>query len=188
MYSPLSTRATVVYEKHSECYDREISKTFFEGEEPFQFRRLKYTESVEESKEINQVEGPAIIISASGMCEAGRILHHLANNIGDPRNIVLIVGYQAEHTLGRRLVEHVTPIKIFGEKYDVRARVHTINALSAHADRNEMIDYFKRMGPSAEKTFVVHGEEEQTKSFAEALRGIGLADVIVPEKGDEHSF
>lgn len=186
--SPLSTRATGVYEKHSECYDREISKVFFEGEEPFQFRRLRYTASVEESKEINQVEGPAIIISASGMCEAGRILHHLANNVGDPRNIVLIVGYQAQHTLGRRLVEHVTPVKIFGEKYDVRARVHTINALSAHADRNEMIDYFREMGPDVEKAFVVHGEEEQTESFAEALRDIGAADVIIPEKGDEHTF
>jgi metallo-beta-lactamase family protein len=186
--SPLSTKATGVYEKHSECYDREISKVFFEGDKPFQFRSLRYTASVEESKKINQIDGPAIIISASGMCEAGRILHHLANNVGDPRNIVLIVGYQAENTLGRRIIEHVTPIKIFGDKYDVRAQVHTINALSAHADKNEMLDYFKKMGPKVEKAFVVHGEEEQTKSFAEALRGIGASDVIVPEKGDEHTF
>lgn len=186
--SPLSTRATGVYEEHSECYDREISRVFFEGDEPFQFRSLHYTASVEESKEINQLDGPAIIISSSGMCEAGRILHHLANNIGDPRNIVLIVGYQAQNTLGRRLVEHVTPIKIFGDKYDVRAQVYTINALSAHADKNEMLDYFQEMGPKVERAFVVHGEEEQTESFAEALRDIGAANVTVPEKGDEHIF
>ena len=181
--SPLSTKATGIYEKHSECFDSAAIEILLHGEDPFQFKGLHYVAELEESKQLNSMPGPAIIISASGMCEGGRILHHLKNNIEDPRNIILIVGYQAQNTLGRRLVEKQSPIRIFGDEYEVRARVHTINALSAHADHDELMDYFKAMGPEVRKAFVVHGEEEQSEALAVALREVGAHDVVVPEPG-----
>ncbi len=183
--SPLSTRATEVYERHPECYDKETYEMFFGGDDPFQFKTLHYITDVEESMRLNEMPGPVVIISASGMCEAGRILHHLAHSIGDPRNILLFVGYQAEHTLGRYIIERRSPVKIFGEKYDVYARVHTINALSAHADREEMLDYFTSTRTVPSRTFVVHGEEEQSLAFAAALEGRGFPDVSVPHKGQK---
>jgi len=186
--SPLSTRATKVYEDHPECYDREATRVLMEGDEPFQFRALHYTESVEESKRLNAMPGPLIIISASGMCEGGRIVHHIKHAIEDPRNILLFVGYQAQHTLGRRLVERVSPIKIFGERHPLNARVHTINALSAHADRAELLAYLNDMGPDVERAFVVHGEEEAALALADALRQAGARDVHVPESGEEISL
>ncbi len=180
--SPLSSKATAVYAKHKECYDADAWEVMMNGDEPFQFGGLRYITDVKDSKKLNATPGPVIIISASGMCEGGRILHHLKNAVGDPRNIVLIVGYQAEHTLGRRLVEHKNPIKIFGEKHKVEARVHTINALSAHADRNELMAYFNEMGPEVERAFCVHGEEEPTAAMAELLRKAGGNNVICPER------
>ena len=183
--SPLSTKATEVFIAHPECYDAEANKVIMEGEEPFQFRGLRYTANVEDSKRLNDMPGPMIIISASGMCEGGRILHHLKNTIEDPRNIVLIVGYQAEHTLGRRLVERADPIRIFGERFHLRARVHTINALSAHADRNELMAYFDEMGlGGVKRVFCVHGEDEQTSALAAALRDAGVKNVDIPSRGD----
>lgn len=182
--SPLSTRATEVHLAHPECYDREALKVFMEGDQPFQFKGLNYITDVEDSKKLNDMEGPLIIISASGMCEGGRILHHLKNTVADPTNLVLIVGYQAEHTLGRRLVEHADPVKIFGEEHRLRARVHTINALSAHADRTELMAYFEAMGLGMEKAFCIHGEEEQTGALAELLRGKGVKDVAIPVAGE----
>jgi metallo-beta-lactamase family protein len=179
--SPLSTKATGVYQKHSECFDSQAVEILLGGADPFEFEGLTYTAELAESKRLNTMPGPAIIISASGMCEGGRILHHLKNNIEDPRNIVLIVGYQAQNTLGRRLVEKKNPIRIFGEEYELRARVHTINALSAHADHDELLDYFKAMGPKVRKAFVVHGEEEQSEALASSLRELGANDVVVPD-------
>jgi len=181
--SPLSTKATKGFMDHRECYDWEATKVLIEGEEPFQFGALRYVTDVEDSKKINETRGPVIIISASGMCEGGRILHHLAHAVGDPRNIILIVGYQAQNTLGRRLVEHVSRVKIFGEPYDVQARVHTINALSAHADRNELMAYFEEMGPKVERAFCVHGEDEATAAMARALTDKGARNVMVPDPG-----
>lgn len=185
--SPLSTKATQVYADHPECYDRDALRVLMDGGEPFQFRGLHYTESVEESKRLNEMSGPLIIISASGMCEGGRILHHLRHSVEDPRNIILIVGYQAEHTLGRRIVERVSPVKIFGELYELRARVHTINALSAHADRDELLEYFRQMGVEKrppERTFVVHGEEPPARALAAALEDLGLRQVSIPHSGE----
>ena len=182
--SPLSSRATDVYERHRECYDREAVAHLLDGESPFTFRGLKYITSVEESIALNSMPGPAMIISASGMCEGGRILHHLKNNIEDPRNIVLFVGFQAQNTLGRRIVDRVSPVTIFGEPYKLNARVHTINALSAHADRNELADYFTRMGPKVERAFVVHGEEQACANLAADLRHMGARDVLIPACND----
>ncbi len=183
--SPLSTKATEVYERHVECYDRETVAMLAHGDQPFHFGSVHYVETTEESKALNGKAGPMIIISSSGMCEGGRIVHHLMNTIGDPRNIILFVGYQAENTLGRRIVDGVSPVRMFGEEYEVCARVHTINALSAHADRDELMDYFTEMGPRLDRAFVVHGEQQAAESLAAGLRDLGARSVIIPGPGDK---
>ena len=185
--SPLSTKATLVHRRHPECYDGEARELLRRGDDPFTFPGLTYTDSVAESKAVNEMRGPVIIISASGMCEGGRVLHHLKRTVGDERNAILIVGYQARHTLGRRLVEHQSPIRIFGEEYELRARVHTINALSAHADREEMAAYFTEMGPEVDAAFVVHGENDAASQMAANLERLGARRVVLPEEGTPYS-
>ncbi len=179
--SPLSTKATHVYEDHPECYDMDMMGHIMDDKNPFTMRHITYTADAEESKKLNQMDGPVIIISASGMCEGGRILHHLKYSVEDEHNTVLIVGYQAENTLGRRIVNEVDSIKIYGEKYALNAKVVSIQALSAHADRDEMLEYFREMGPQVERAFVVHGEPEQQKPFAKSLREQGAKKVHIPE-------
>jgi metallo-beta-lactamase family protein len=181
--SPLSTKATAVHQAHPECYDEETMDLVRHGDNPFRFPNLTYTASVEESKRLNAMPGPVVIISASGMCEGGRILHHLKHSVEDERNNILIVGYQAQHTLGRRIVEGVSPIKIYGEEYELRAGVHVINALSAHADRDELVAYFKAMGPKVDKAFVVHGEPDASSALATELRNLGAGEVVLPDHG-----
>ena len=117
------------------------------------------------------------------MCEGGRILHHLKHTIEDERNVILFVGYQAENTLGRRIVEGVTPVRILGDEYQLRAEVRSIQALSGHADENEMRDYFTAMGPKVEAAFVVHGEPVAGEQLAQDLRGMGARNVMLPEEG-----
>lgn len=158
-----------------------------QGDDPFRFPTLTYTEDVEDSKKLNDMRGPVIIISASGMCEGGRILHHLKHSVSDERNVILIVGYQAQHTLGRRLVERQSPVKIYGESYELRAQVHKINALSAHADRNELVAYFTEMGPEVAAAFVVHGEAEAASEMARELERLGARQVILPREGESYS-
>ena len=182
--SPLSTRATRVYQDHPECYDREMMEHIMAENNPFTMAHVTYVTETEESKKLNHREGPVIIISASGMCEGGRILHHLKHSIEDQRNTVLIVGYQAEHTLGRRLVHKESPVKIYGDYYDLEAEVVSIQALSAHADRDEMLEYFGEMGPEVARAYVVHGDPDQQVPFAEALRELGAAEVTIPEHGN----
>lgn len=182
--SPLSTKATRVYEDHPECYDMDMMANIMEDDNPFTMHNITYTENVDESKKLNDMDGPVIIISASGMCEGGRILHHLKNTVEDENNTVLIVGYQAENTLGRRIVNEEDTVKIYGDKYPLNAKVVSIQALSAHADRDEMLTYFKEMGPEFERTFVVHGEPEQQKPFAQSLRELGADNVHIPELGN----
>ncbi len=181
--SPLSTKATRVYENHNECYDRDMLLYLRENNNPFTLKSVRYVTETADSKALNDASGPVIIISASGMCEGGRILHHLKNSAGNPENIILIVGYQAEHTLGRRIVHNESPIKIFGEKYELKAEVQSIQALSAHADKNELLDYFRRMGPDVQCAFVVHGEPDQQEPLASALRAQGAKKVLIPERG-----
>ncbi len=181
--SPLSSRATDVYEKHQECYDAEALKVVLEGDEPFTFRGLTYITDVQDSMALNDAKGPLMIISASGMCEGGRILHHLKNSIEDERNIILFVGYQAENTLGRRIVEHREPIRIFSDGYTLRAKVYSMNALSAHADRNELLDYFREMKSNVRRAFVVHGEMNEAQPFSQALRQLDISDVHIPDRG-----
>jgi len=188
--SPLSTNVTEIFRLHPECYDKEINEFIMSGNhrDPFGFHRLRYIRSVEDSKALNFLREPAIIISASGMCEAGRILHHLKNNIEDPRNTVLIVGWQSPHTLGRRLVERREKVRIFGEEYDLRAQVKVINGFSAHADREELLGYVQQVRKGLRRVFVVHGEEQSSLSLADGIRALGVPEVIVPELGDEVEF
>jgi metallo-beta-lactamase family protein len=185
--SPLAIDATGIYRLHPEAYDRELEQFMLEvrGNDPFGFDMVRYTRSVEQSKELNFLREPAVIISASGMAEAGRILHHLKNNIEDPRNTVMIVGWQAPHTLGRRLVEKRDVVKIFGEEYRLNARVETINGFSAHADRTELLDWVRHFQKRPRHTFVVHGDEDVSLAFAGTLRGEGLDNVHVPQLGQK---
>lgn len=189
--SPLSVNVTEIFRLHPECYDEEVRQFMASGRnrDPFGFHRLSYIRSVEASKELNFLREPAIIISASGMCEAGRILHHLKNNVEDPRNTVLIVGWQSPYTLGRRLVERRPVVKIFGDEYELKARVRTINGFSAHADRPALLDYVRRLGASKIKSaFVVHGEEPSSLALAEGLRDLGVERAVVPRPGEEFEF
>jgi len=180
--SPLAVNVTEIFRLHPECYDEEISEFMMRDDDhdPFGFGRLQYVRNVEQSKALNSLEESCIIISASGMCEAGRILHHLKNNISDPRNTILIVGFQAEHTLGRRIVERRKRVSILGGDYDLRARVRVINGYSAHADREELLEYVRRIRDFPRKVFVVHGNEAGSEELASGLRDMGLPDVLVP--------
>ena len=165
--SPLAVNTTDVFRRHTECFDEETRAFVQQNRHPaLEFSQLTYVRSVDESKALNERKDPMIIISASGMAEAGRILHHLANNISDEKNIILIVGYMAEHTLGRRLVEKARVVKIFGEEYHRRAKIEIFGALSAHADRDEMIGYFERCGIGRiKRAFCVHGEPDVLGPF-----------------------
>jgi metallo-beta-lactamase family protein len=189
--SPLSVNATQVFLLHPECYDEQTHQFLLEtgSRNPFSFPGLRYVREVEESKEINTLKGPAIILSASGMCETGRILHHLKNNIEDARNTVVIVGWMAPHTLGRRLVEKQPVARIFGQEYVRRAEVEVLNGFSAHADRDELLAWFDAsQSPNLEHVFVVHGELESSLALADAIRerkSTGSRTVVVPEIGQE---
>lgn len=183
--SPLAFNATEIYRLHPECFEDEMRELLLNGKDPFNFATLHYITEVEESKKLNKYEKPCIIISASGMCEAGRILHHLANNIENPRNIILIVGYMAENTLGRKLKDGVKKVKILGDEYTVNAEVISFDALSSHADRNELIGYITHIDRKhAKGIFVVHGEEEQSIKLADALKEAGFENVIIPQRGE----
>jgi metallo-beta-lactamase family protein len=182
--SPLATRATAIYARHPECYDEKALAMLQAGNDPLKFPGLRFTGSVEESMALNNRKGPFIIISASGMCEGGRIVHHLRNNISDPRNIVLIVGFQAEHTLGRRIVNREPTVRIFGEPVELQARVHTINALSAHADRRGLMNWFDGVNSSAlRQAFAVHGDEAQTDAMVGRLQEHGARQALAPVAG-----
>lgn len=185
--SPLAVNATNVFRAHPECFDRETYRVFIQNyEDPFGFRRLKYVTSVEESKGLNEKDGAMIIISASGMAEGGRILHHLKNNVGDPKNLVLFVGYAAEHTLARRIMDGAKEVNIFGEKYVINCRVKKMDYFSGHADQGELIDYL-RLNPKEKlkNIFLVHGEEEQSFALREKLVQIGYKNVHFPVSGEK---
>ncbi len=181
--SPLAVDATGIYRLHPEAYDEELEAFMLQQGDPFGFDMLAYTRSVSQSKALNSLERPAVIISASGMAEYGRILHHLKNNIGDPRSTVMIVGWQAPSTLGRRLVENARRVRIFGEEYEVRAEVVTMNGMSAHADRDELLDWIDHFRRKPRHTFIVHGEETVSLDFSRSLRQRGLQNVHVPHLG-----
>jgi metallo-beta-lactamase family protein len=180
--SPLAINATAVFRLHPEAFDAEIRQFMLAEGDPFGFDSLRYTRSVEQSKELNFMREPFIVISASGMAETGRVLHHLRNRIEDPKNTVLIVGWQAPDTLGRRLVEGEPVVRIFGEEHQVKAEVEVINGFSGHADRNELLGWAKSITKQPRRTFLVHGEEEAAFALADGLRSeAGYEQVDVPE-------
>jgi metallo-beta-lactamase family protein len=186
--SPLSMNATQVFRRHPEEIDPHVYRMLEEhfDTDPFGFNRLTYTRSVEESKALNEKPGPFMVISASGMCESGRILHHLRNTLGDARNTVIIVGFQAQHTLGRRLVEGAEVVRVLGETIVRRAEVDVQNGFSAHADREELARYARAGNANGrlQRIFLVHGEAQATTGLAEALRAGGFAAVHVPGPGE----
>ncbi len=186
--SPLAVNATEVYRNHPECFDREAREHFNNHRDPFGFGTLRYIRDVSESKALNDLRYPAMIISASGMCEAGRILHHLRNNIEDPRNTILIPGFQAEHTLGRKIVERNAEVPIFGEPMRLRAEVARLNALSGHADQQELLRWMKPLVPELKKVFLVHGEPAQSAALAEAIHEIFGVSAIVARRGESVSL
>jgi len=180
--SPLSVNVTEVFKNHPECYDQETLAFVESSGNPFTFKSMKYVASKEESMRLNGLVGPAIIIASSGMCEAGRILHHLKNNIEDQKNTILIVGFQAQHTLGRRLVEKRPKVRLLGIEREVFAQIKVMNAFSAHGDKNDLRDYAKaRKG--ARNLFLIHGEPDQQEPLRETLVKDGLP-VTIPKHGD----
>lgn len=185
--SPLAVDATAVFRSHPECLDRETYRIFLQnGEDPFGFSRLKYIKKTDESKELNDKPGPMIIISASGMAEGGRILHHLAHNIGNPNNLILFVGYAAEHTLARRIMDGNEKVNIFGEEFDVKAKIKKMDYFSAHADQKELLDYVRLNPPDKLKNiFLVHGEEDMALPFREKLLQKGYKNIEFPASGDK---
>jgi metallo-beta-lactamase family protein len=181
--SPLAIELTAVFRLHPEIFDRR-EPIIEEGALLFDFPLVRYVRDVAESKRLNSQAGPAVIVAASGMAESGRILHHLAHNLGDHRNCVLFVGFQAEHTLGRRLQEGRETVRILGEDVERRAEVVTIGGYSAHADRSELRAWVRRLGGPVRRAFVVHGEASALEAMAALLREEGVREVIVPRHGE----
>jgi len=183
--SPLAINATEVFRLHPECYDEETHQHILHDHhtDPFGFSRLVYVRDAADSKKLNDRKEPAIIISASGMCEAGRVLHHLRHHIADPRTTVLFVGYQAENTLGRRLVDGEPRVRIFGEECQVKARIERIDGYSAHADEEELLAFIGAIPQKPRQVFIVHGEPDAATTLATALRGLGIQKVTIPERG-----
>ena len=188
--SPMAVNATSIFQVHPECYSREVEEAFLDRHKnPFGFDQLSFVTSVDESKALNQKSGPMIIISADGMCEAGRVVHHLANNINDPKNTILIVGYMAENTLGRRIRDGAKEVKIMDEWYQVNAHVETINAFSAHADYEEIVKWLKQVDTSRlKKIYLVHGEKDAQEYLQNYLKENGYKHVQIVKYGETYEL
>lgn len=182
--SPMAVEATRVFASFPEVWSRPAREALRAGDQPLSFPRLELVTEVADSKAINDTPWPAVIISASGMCTAGRVKHHLKFNIGDPRSTVLFVGYQARGTLGRAIETGIDPVRIFGDWYRVRARIARIEGFSAHADQEELLDWYRRLDPRPRRVYLVHGEEEAVAGLARLLRDRFDADPVVPELND----
>lgn len=183
--SPLAVNATGVYLAHKECFDSDLLDYIKSDPDPLGFERLTYIRDVEKSKALNDNTMPMVIISASGMCEAGRILHHLKNNITRSRNTVMIVGYCADHTLGKKIVDRWPEVRIFGDTYPLRSEVVVMNSYSAHADQPGLLDFIGRLDrDQLKRVFLVHGAPDRQKLFREALLKLGYSDVAIPDHGE----
>ena len=180
--SPMAVDATEIYRLHAECFDEE-TRAQLEHHDPFGFKELRYVRAAEESQALNEMPDPFVVIATSGMCESGRILHHLRQHIDDPRSSLLIVSFQAAHTLGRRLADGVSPVRVFGEPFEVKLQVHVLHTFSAHADRDELLAWLGRLSRVGQ-VLCVHGEEHQSRAFADHL---AARDVVarVPERGEQ---
>lgn len=183
--SPLAVNATRIFGVHPECYDQELQKYMLTDPNPFGFNRLQYVTEVEESKRLNHQDGPAVIISSAGMANAGRVVHHLRNNIEDPKTTVLMVGYCAPDTTGGILKSGVKQIKLFGEYLNVNAEIKTMDSFSAHGDRLEMADFVKNQVKKNQRLFLVHGDYDAQMAFSEDLVNIGFDQVDIPYLGQQ---
>ena len=189
--SPLAVSATEVFRMHPEEWDAEVRAFLSESrrQNPFDAQQIEYVRDQQRSKQLNYLRQPAIIISASGMCESGRIVHHLQNNIEDRNNTILFVGFQAENTLGRRIRDGITPVKIFGEDRKVRAQITAIDGYSAHADQAELLEWVRPLDRARlQQVFVVHGEPAAQAVMADKLRGEGMTAVTIPQRGQSYDF
>jgi len=190
--SPLAVNATEVFRLHPECYDKKFAQALLtdSDRDPLGFARLKYVRSADGSRKLNSWDRPAVIISASGMCEGGRILHHLRHHAVDPASIVLFVSFQAQHTLGRKILEGRNPVSIYGEEYEIRASVRKAEGYSAHADRNGLLAWAERVQGvgSVRQIFLVHGEEDGLSALASGLEGQGAESVHIPERGQKYEL
>ncbi len=186
--SPLAVNATEIFRLHPECFNKEVYEFLFEKRNPFGFEGLTLVRSVKSSKELNAKKDQSIIISASGMCEAGRILHHLKNSIADERNTILFVGYCAQNTLGWKIREGWEKVRIFGAEYPLRANVEIVDSFSGHADHSELVDYFNAMSGTKKKVWLVHGEEKRSNILCDALKDIHQGEVSVAQLGEEATF
>ena len=186
--SPMAVAATKAFALHPEAYSRPVNELLVDGDGPLQFDGLELITRVEDSMALNDSREPAVIISASGMCTAGRVKHHLRHTVTHSRNTIVFVGYQASGSLGRVIQSGTTPVRIFGEWYPVNARIETIEGFSAHADRTELLEWFESLGGVPEHTFIVHGEEAAALSLAETLGTRFGANVTVPERHAEFTL
>jgi metallo-beta-lactamase family protein len=185
--SPLALEATDVFRMHPEIFDRS-EELVRETSNLLDHHMVRYVRSVEESKGLNRLRGPAIIIAASGMVESGRILHHLINHGNSPNNAIVFVGFQAEHTLGRRIREGRSPVKIYGAEHEIAAEITTINGYSAHADRDELRHWITDLGGPIRRAFCVHGEPEALEGMQAMLLELGVDEVHVPKHGETFTF
>jgi len=182
--SPLAVNLTNVFRDNWEYFDEATKSVFKRDEDPLGYDNITYVSNVNDSKKLHEKKGPLVIISASGMCESGRILHHLKNNIEDSRNMIIVIGFMAKNTLGRRIVERKKQVKIFGIQRELNAEVVTLNAFSSHADKNGLVEYAKRCNnPKLKKVFIVHGEEEQADVLRTNLKRLNLK-VSIPAKNE----
>ncbi|MFN4294794.1 MAG: MBL fold metallo-hydrolase RNA specificity domain-containing protein [Thermoflexales bacterium] len=188
--SPLAVNVTEAFRIHPECYDDETKRMLNEDGDGsvFGFKRLTYIRRAEDSKALNDLDGPAVIISASGMAEHGRVLHHLRHTIEDPRNMILFVSFQAQDTLGRRILDGQRYVKILGDEFTVRAEVRRIEAFSGHADRDELLDWVRPQARRLRGVFLVHGEIGPMRALAEGLNGLGIGDVRLPKRGESYAL
>ena len=184
--SPLSQKATRIYANHREVYNEEARTLIARGIDPLEFPGMVFVGPPEESMALNDMPGPMVIIAASGMCEGGRVVHHLKNCLQDPDNVVLICGFQAENTLGRRIVERRTPLKLLGEEVELKARVETLNALSAHADRAGLSAWIDEIKDNVRHAFAIHGETEKVEAMAEMLKEKGILNAVAPHPGETY--
>jgi metallo-beta-lactamase family protein len=174
--SPLAVNATQVFRNHPECFDEETRQFVLEARHPaLDFNMLTYVKSVDESKALNERKEPMIILSASGMAETGRIVHHIRNNIGDPKNTICIVSWQAPYTMGRRLADREPQVNIFGEAYKVKAEIATIGGLSGHAGQDLLLKYALGVKDKVKQIFLVHGEEKQAMTLQGLLKENGVS-------------
>ncbi len=184
--SPMAVEITKVFNKY--LFDPQMSAKFLRYAEkqgdPYGLESIRYISDVEESKKLNELPGHRIILAGAGMCEGGRILHHLRNHIGKDNTIIIMVGYQAQGTLGRRLAEGADKVKIFGLKHDVRATVKVLDNFSSHADRNDLLWFIQSLSPRPKSIFLIHGDDDNRSSLMEDLKNVGVTRVHCPKSGD----